>query len=75
MAEMTELNRLESISGGAADQDFVGPCFEYTVVEGDTLGKIAKKYGTTVSVLMKLNPIIKNKNLIRIGWKLLVPVQ
>ncbi|MCO7127832.1 LysM peptidoglycan-binding domain-containing protein [Sporolactobacillus shoreicorticis] len=38
----------------------------YTVRKGDTLGKIASKYKTTVSKLAKLNGI-KNVNLIRIG--------
>jgi len=38
----------------------------YTVKKGDTLSAIAKKYGTTVDKLVKLNGI-KNKNLISIG--------
>lgn len=43
----------------------------YTVVKGDTLTKIAKKYGTTVDQLVKWNNI-KNKNLINVGQKLRV---
>lgn len=39
----------------------------YTVKRGDTLSAIAKKYGTTVSALAKLNPQIKNVNLIYVG--------
>ena len=39
----------------------------YTVKKGDTLSAIAKKYGTTVSALAKLNPQIKNVNLIYVG--------
>ena len=62
-AELTDVN------GGK----YVGPCMQYTVVKGDTLGKIAKRYGTTVEVLVQLNHI-KNKNLIRIGQVLLIPV-
>lgn len=38
----------------------------YTVKKGDTLTKIAKKYGTTVSDLVKKNNI-KDKNLIYVG--------
>lgn len=38
----------------------------YTVVRGDTLSAIAKKYGTTVSALASLNNI-KNVNLIYVG--------
>lgn len=43
----------------------------YTVKAGDTLTEIAKKYGTTVDKLVKLNNI-KNKNLIYVGQKLRV---
>lgn len=39
----------------------------YTVKRGDNLSKIAKKYGKTVDEIMRLNPQIKNKNLINIG--------
>jgi len=38
----------------------------HTVVAGDTLGKIAARYGTTVDTLAAINGI-KNANLIRVG--------
>lgn len=38
----------------------------HTVMAGDTLGKIARKYGTTVADLAKINGI-KNPNLIHVG--------
>ena len=41
----------------------------YTVKAGDNLSRIASKYGTTVSALVKLNNI-KNPNLIYTGQKL-----
>ena len=44
----------------------------HTVVSGDTLGKIAKKYGTTVAELTTLNKI-KNANLIKIGQVIKLP--
>ena len=44
----------------------------YTVKSGDTLSGIARTYNTTVSELMKLNPQIKNANLICVGWVLTV---
>ena len=44
----------------------------HKVVKGDTLYKLAKKYNTTIDKIMKDNPIIKNKNLIKIGWKLVI---
>ena len=49
-----------------------GSAKTYTVVKGDTLSKIAKKYGTTVDTLVKLNGI-KNKNLINIGQVIKLP--
>ena len=45
----------------------------YTVKKGDTLSKIANMYNTTVDAIASLNNI-KNKNLIIIGQKLLIPV-
>lgn len=42
----------------------------HTVVKGDTLYKIAQKYGTTVANLIALNPQIKNPNLIYVGQKI-----
>ena len=45
----------------------------YTVKAGDTLSAIAKKYGTTVSAIQKLNTdLIKNVDLIYTGWKIRV---
>lgn len=44
----------------------------YKVVKGDTLSKIAKQYGTTVDILVKLNGI-KNKNLISVGQIIKLP--
>lgn len=45
---------------------------EYVVVKGDNLTKIARKYNTTVNELVKINNI-KNKDLIYIDQKLLIP--
>jgi len=44
----------------------------YKVVSGDTLGKIATRYKTTVSVLAKLNGI-KNANSISVGQVIKLP--
>ena len=43
----------------------------HTVVRGDTLSAIAKKYNTTIDALAKLNNI-KNVNLIYVGQKLII---
>ena len=47
--------------------------FAYTVVAGDTLYSIARRYGTTVDDLMAANPGIDPNNL-RIGSTLCVPM-
>ena len=39
----------------------------YKIKSGDTLSGIAKRYNTSVSTLMGLNPYIKNANLIYTG--------
>lgn len=44
----------------------------YTVKAGDTLSKIAVKYCTTLAILQRLNPEIKNLDLINIGQKIKV---
>jgi LysM repeat protein len=43
----------------------------HVVVRGDTLGKIASKYGSTVSALVEVNQIA-NPNVIRIGQNIVV---
>lgn len=43
----------------------------HTVRKGDTLGGIAKKYGTTVSKICKLNGI-SSKKVLRVGQRLIV---
>lgn len=45
----------------------------YTIVSGDTLSGIAKKYRTTVKRLMTLNPKIENADLIYAGDVIFVP--
>lgn len=46
----------------------------YVVQRGDTLFGIAQRFGTTISVLLSLNPGITNPNLIFPGQRILVPV-
>jgi LysM repeat protein len=44
----------------------------YVVQRGDTLFSIAKRYGTTVDALVKINKLA-SRNYIRTGQQLLVP--
>lgn len=44
----------------------------YTVVAGDTIGKIAKKYSTDIAAIQRINKL--KGNTIRLGQHLLVPV-
>ena len=63
-------DELELAEGGVTTQKYI----RYTIVKGDTLGKLAKRYGTTVDELVRINHI-KNKNLIITGHTLLIPVK
>ena len=47
----------------------------YVVKKGDTLSEIAAMYGCTVNDIMQYNStLIKNPNLIYVGWELTIPV-
>ena len=46
---------------------------EYTVKSGDYLSVIAKNNGLSLQQLLKLNPEIKNPNLIKLGQKIKLP--
>ena len=46
----------------------------YTIRKGDSLGTIAKRFGVKQSTLIEFNQI-KSPNLIRIGQKLVIPLQ
>ncbi|MFT7615576.1 MAG: LysM repeat protein [Candidatus Woesearchaeota archaeon] len=55
----------------AQDFDAMPKSEEITVRSGDYMGKIAKRYSTTVKSLAKSNPHIKDLNKIKPGMKLL----
>lgn len=44
----------------------------YTIKSGDTLSEIALEYGTTVSNILSLNPLITNPNLIYPGQNIII---
>lgn len=45
----------------------------YTVQRGDTLSAIAQQHATTTGELQRINPIIRDPNVIQPGWKLKTP--
>lgn len=47
---------------------------KHTVVKGDTLSKIANKYGVSWPEIMNWNPIIKDANKLSVGWVLTIKV-
>ena len=70
MTDEIKINDLEGIAGGATGNRYV----IYTVQKGDNLTKLARKFNTTVDEIYRLNrDKIKDKDLIKIGWKLLIP--
>jgi LysM repeat protein len=46
----------------------------YIVHQGDTLSRIAKKFGVTVDEIIAANPTIKNPDKIGLGAQLVIPV-
>ena len=64
-------NDLDEVSGGGGGfNDFV----YYTVVKGDTLTRIAHRFHSSVDAIAAMNGI-QNKNFIRIGQVLKIPVR
>ena len=45
----------------------------YIVQSGDYLAKISKKYNVTIASIKKLNPSIKENNIVRVGQKIKLP--
>lgn len=69
---------LIALGGGAALQKAeaasVNTSISYKVTNTDTMYKIAKKYGVSLSSLIAANPSIKNPNIIWAGMTVKVPV-
>jgi LysM repeat protein len=61
-----------AIPGSGASAPAAASAGQHTVARGDTLGRIAARYGTTISALVSTNGI-RNPNLIRVGQVLTVP--
>jgi peptidoglycan endopeptidase LytE len=59
-------------SGGTTGGATAGGTGSYTVQAGDTLGAIARRFGTTVTELVRLNNIT-NPDALKVGQQLVVP--
>jgi len=70
--EGQEVRRIVAIGGSGGALASTSGASNYTVVSGDTLGKIASSFGTSVSSLVSLNGL-QNKDMIRVGQILKVP--
>jgi LysM repeat protein len=59
----------------AGTQNLAAPAasFTYIVQRGDTLARLAARFGTTIGAIWRANPSITNPNLIRIGQRLVIP--
>lgn len=69
------VTRPVSASGGSVDESEAAETGEaqwHTVVQGDTLWELARRYGTELSRIVELNPSIRNPNLIHPGQKVRV---
>ena len=59
---------LEAVAGGR----YVGPTFVYVIQEGDTLPRLAQRFGTTVRILQELNSLQNPENF-KPGVRVLIP--
>ena len=58
----------------ANDAGAVNNCGDtYTVRSGDSLGRIAKRCGSTVNAIMAANDRIKKPSSLRVGWEIRIP--
>ncbi len=79
---MMELNaeQMEEVAGGKASYGGYAkkpsekPGYViYRIASGDNLGKIARRYKTTVAKIVAANPTITNPNRIRAGFYIYIP--
>lgn len=74
MAELlNDVELCEVSGGGKGNNGNKIICFNYKIKNGDTLGKIAAHYGTTVQAIMRINPSIKNPDIIQVNSVIHVP--
>ncbi|MCL6560298.1 MAG: DUF3794 domain-containing protein, partial [Firmicutes bacterium] len=72
---VTEMKQISVYVPEEEEEEITTPCppISYTVKSGDTLGKIAREYGTTVNMILALNPQITDRDVIEVGQVIKVP--
>ena len=59
---------LATVSGGR----YLGPTFVYVIQEGDSLPRLAQRFGTTVRLLREINGL-QDPSRFQVGLRLLIP--
>ena len=73
------LNEMENVVGGAKAGGLKDKPAEKTgyiihkITATDTLWALSRHYGTTIEAIMKANPSIEDKRLIRTGYYIYIP--
>ena len=70
MPEKLDDLQLDKIVGGVGSESRY---ITHVVVDGDTLGKLAKRYHTTAEAILVANPALKNKNMLIKGMEIKIP--
>jgi beta-N-acetylhexosaminidase len=70
---VTEGQMLIVFASGAAAAPAADQEGSYTVCEGDNAYRVAKKFNADVNTLLKMNPHIKNADLLVVGQRIAVP--
>lgn len=52
-----------------------GTVFNYTIARGDTLAKLAQRYGTTVQAIQAANPQLTDPNVLNVGDVIRIPCE
>ena len=59
---------LTKVSGGR----YLGPTFVYVIQDGDSLPRLAQRFGTTVRLLREINGL-QDPSRFQVGLRLLIP--
>ena len=73
------VNEMEAVNGGARAGGVKDKPEEkngyiiHKITDTDTLWALSRHYGTTIDAIMKANPSIEDKRLIRTGYYIYIP--